>query len=135
MLRSGFLLGVSGSAAVLSLLVLPAVRHGADAWAAPVAFQAPNEAPAVSIRPTDAALPGLRPVSLRISPVRSTPVEVASAPRPEARPVPGPAASGSPLSQEMPAKPRRLTREGCETPISALAGPEARRMVPGRCMT
>ena len=132
MLRSGFLLGVSGPAAILSLLLLPAVRHGADAWAAPAAPRATIE-PASPGPVIARTLPGLRPVSLEISPVRSTPVRVA--PQPEARIESGPAVSSSPLTQEIPSKPRRMTREGCETPISALAGPEARRMVPGRCMT
>ncbi len=36
----------------------------------------------------------------------------------------------------MPAKPfRRFQREGCEAPLSSLVGPEARRMVPGRCIS
>jgi len=134
MLRSGFLLGVSGPAAILSLLLLPAVRNSADAWAAPVTSHATVEA--ASPLPVIArTIPGLRPVSLEISPVRSSPVRVAIAPRPEVRTVPNTAVSGSTLTQEIPLKPRRMTREGCEAPISALAGPEARRMVPGRCMT
>jgi hypothetical protein len=31
-------------------------------------------------------------------------------------------------------KPRRTMRDGCEGAISSLAGPEARRMIPGRCI-
>ena len=120
MLRPGFVLGVTGPAAILTLLVLPMVRHGADALAAPapgqrVALEAPAAAP----------LPGLRPYDTAISPIH-----VATAPRPLDRVKPALTRE----VQELPAKPKRLTREGCETPISSLAGPEARRMVPGRCM-
>ncbi len=121
MLRPGFVLGVTGPAAILTLMVLPMVRHGADALAAPapaprLAMEAPAAAP----------LPGLRPYDTAISPIH-----VATAPRPLDRVKP---AAPTREVQELPAKPKRLTREGCETPISSLAGPEARRMVPGRCM-
>ena len=30
---------------------------------------------------------------------------------------------------------RRMVREGCETALSSLVGPEARRMTPGRCIS
>lgn len=121
MLRPGFVLGVTGPAAILTLLALPMVRHGADALAAPAA------APRVSLEaPVAAPLPGLRPYDTAISPIH-----LATAPRPLDRVKP---AAPTREVQEMPVKPKRLTREGCETPISSLAGPEARRMVPGRCM-
>ena len=120
MLRPGFVLGVTGPAAILTLLVLPMVRHGADALAAPAAPRVALEAPAAM------PLPGLRHYDTAISPIH-----VATAPRPLDRVKP---AAPTREVQEMPAKPKRLTREGCETPISSLAGPEARRMVPGRCM-
>lgn len=122
MLRPGFILGVTGPAAILSVLLLPVVRHGADAIAASADMPArvAYEAPATP-------LPGMRPYSTAISPIH-----VAAAPRPAARTETAP---GRAAQEELPAKPRRLTREGCETPISSLAGPEARRMVPGRCMT
>lgn len=121
MLRPGFVLGVTGPAAIMTLLALPLVRHGADALAAPVA------APRIALEaPVAAPLPGLRPYDTAISPVH-----VATAPRPAQalRPV-----APTRAVEELPIKPRRLTREGCETSISSLAGPEARRMVPGRCM-
>ncbi|CAO4165821.1 hypothetical protein [Methylorubrum populi] len=118
MLRPGFILGVSGPAAILTLLLLPTIRQEADAMAAPSAPRIAYEAPA--------ALPGMRPYSTAISPIH-----LATAPRLAPRMEQAPTRSAQ---EEMPAKPRRLTREGCETPISSLAGPEARRMVPGRCM-
>ncbi|SFL62817.1 hypothetical protein [Methylorubrum salsuginis] len=121
MLRPGFVLGVTGPAAILTLLVLPMVRHGADALAAPAS------APRLALEaPAATPLPGLRPYDTAISPIH-----VATAPRPLHRLQPTPSTREV---QEMPVKPKRLTREGCETPISSLAGPEARRMVPGRCM-
>lgn len=130
MVRSGLLLGVSGPAAILTLLILPSVREGADRMTAP-------KAPAPAIESTaPLAAPGLgggEPVSLRISPIRGQPLHLATMPRPESRQIPvnvGPSAS-----EKEPLKPRRTTREGCEAPLSSLVGPEARRMLPGRCMT
>lgn len=130
MLRSGFLLGLGGPAAILTLLILPTVRASADRL---VAQTAPISAPA-SAGATH--LPGFRPASLQISPIHDRGVQVATVPGKETRnivpvsPAVGPTAS----EKEMLPKPRRMTREGCETPLSSLVGPEARRMVPGRCM-
>lgn len=121
MLRPGLVLGVSGPAAILTLLALPMVRQGADAMAAPAAMRVAIQAPVA------APLPGFRPYDTAISPIH-----VATAPRTESRPLP--LAPTRSVQEELPAKPKRLTREGCEAPISSLAGPEARRMVPGRCM-
>ncbi|MHB2210201.1 hypothetical protein [Methylobacterium sp. CM6257] len=121
MLRSGFLLGLSAPAALLTLLVQPVVRETADHWTSP----------AVTAPAQQAALPGMRPVSLAISPTR-----VAGLQRAETRPAP---VAGE--AQEMGIKPilkqppRRLVREGCETALSSLVGPEARRMTPGRCIS
>lgn len=120
MLRPGFILGVSGPAAILTLLLLPVVRQEADARGAPTAPRVAYEAPATP-------LPGMRPYSIAISPIH-----VATAPHPAARTETAPTRSAQ---EELPAKPKRLTREGCEAPLSSLVGPEARRMVPGRCMT
>lgn len=120
MLRPGFILGVTGPAAILTVLLLPVVRQEADARAASIMPRTAYEAPAT-------ALPGMRPYSTAISPVH-----LAVAPRPAARTETAP---GRSAQEELPVKPKRLTREGCEAPISSLAGPEARRMVPGRCMT
>ena len=60
MLRSGFILGVSAPAALLTILVQPVVRDTADRWTAPVPTAQVVYAP----------LPGMRPVSLAISPTR-----------------------------------------------------------------
>lgn len=125
MLRSGFILGVSAPAAILTLMVHPMVRDTVDHWTAPVALttaQAPVSVPA--------PLPGMRPASLAISPTR-----VAGVPRMESRPAPAAQQRGA-ESEERPAlKPRRTMREGCEAALSALVGPEARRMLPGRCIS
>lgn len=121
MLRSGFILGVSAPAALLTVLIQPVVRETADRWVPP--------APVAQLAP--APLPGMRPVSLAISPTR-----VAGVQRMDGRSVP--AASEA---QELGIKPilkqpgRRLVREGCETALSSLVGPEARRMTPGRCIS
>ncbi len=121
MLRSGFILGVSAPAAILTLMAHPMIRDTADRWTAPVAVTG-NPSPAALLAP--APLPGTRPVSLAISPTR-----VAGVPRP------APSAQGA-ESEERPAlKPRRTMREGCEAALSALVGPEARRMLPGRCIS
>ena len=120
MLRTGFALGVSVPAAIMPLLLLPVVRQEADAMGAPTAPRVAYEAPATP-------LPGMRPYSTAL-----TPIHVATAPRPSTRSESMPTRSAQ---EELPAKPRRLTREGCEAPLSSLVGPEARRMVPGRCMT
>lgn len=121
MLRSGFILGVSAPAALLTVLVQPVVRETADRWTPPV--------PVAQLAP--APLPGMRPVSLSISPTR-----VAGVQRSEGRiaPIAGEAQDLSirPILRQ-PA--RRLVREGCETALSSLVGPEARRMTPGRCIS
>ena len=120
MLRPGFVLGVSGPAAILTLLLLPAIRQEADAMSGPTM-------PRIGYETTATSLPGMRPYSTAISPIH-----VAMAPRPASGAEPAPARSAQ---EQVPVKSKRMTREGCETPISSLAGPEARRMVPGRCMT
>ncbi|GEP10465.1 hypothetical protein MGN01_23100 [Methylobacterium gnaphalii] len=110
---------------ILTLLVLPSVRASADRLVVP-------QAAAAAAR-LATSLPGTRPASLSISPIhRDTASEVSQA-RPATRTNPaivGPSAS----EREMLPKPRRMMREGCEAPLSSLVGPEARRMVPGRCM-
>ncbi|WP_430911925.1 hypothetical protein [Methylobacterium sp. sgz302541] len=120
MFRSRFLLSVSGPAAIVALLVQPMVRQTADAWAG---------SPAVATMiPAPAPLPGMRPVSLAISPIH-----VAHATRIGERRAPETAQQTDEKAQ-LSIKPRRSVREGCETAVSSLAGPEARRMVPGRCI-
>nr|WP_276081651.1 hypothetical protein [Methylobacterium sp. GC_Met_2] len=121
MLRSGFILGVSAPAALLTVLLQPVVRETADRWVplVPVAQLAP------------APLPGMRPVSLAISPTRVAGVQKMDGHG-------GPTASEA---QDLGIKPilkqpgRRFVREGCETALSSLVGPEARRMTPGRCIS
>lgn len=126
MLRSGFLLGVGGPAAILTLLVLPSVRASADRLIQDVA---PSHAPA-------SQLPGvMRPAAFEISPIHGSGLHLATMPRPEPSAARAPVVTTGPAvsEKEMP-KAKRLTREGCEAPLSSLVGPEARRMVPGRCM-
>ena len=124
MLRSGFILGVSAPAAILTLMVHPMVRDAADRWVAPVAQAAP------AIIPAPLPLPGMRPVSLAISPTR-----LAGVPRIETRPSPVATQGLDPAERPAFKQPRRTMREGCEAPLSALVGPEARRMTPGRCIS
>lgn len=125
MLRSGFILGVSAPAAILTLMVHPMVRDTADRWTAPVAL---TSAQAPAALPSPAPLPGMRPVSLAISPTR-----IAGVPRLESRPAPS--AQGAESEERPVLKPRRTMREGCEAALSALVGAEARRMLPGRCIS
>lgn len=126
MLRSGFILGVSAPAAILTIMIHPMVRDTADRWTAPVAV-VDVQAPTTIAMP--APLPGMRPASLAISPTR-----MAGVPRLESRSAP--AAQQGAQSEERPTlKPRRTMREGCEASLSALVGPEARRMLPGRCIS
>ncbi len=125
MLRSGFILGVSAPAAILTLMVHPMVRDTADRWTAPVAV---TSAQAPAALPSPAPLPGMRPVSLAISPTR-----IAGVPRLESRPAP--AAQGAESEERPVLTPRRTRREGCEAALSALVGAEARRMLPGRCIS
>ncbi|QEE42197.1 MULTISPECIES: hypothetical protein [unclassified Methylobacterium] len=124
MLRSGFILGVSAPAALLTVLIQPVVRETADRWTPPVLTAAAA---------VQAPLPGMRPASLALSPTR-----VAGVQRVDSR-------SGSVAEEgqeigirpllKQPQQPRRLVREGCETALSSLVGPEARRMIPGRCIS
>ena len=124
MLRSGFILGVSAPAALLTVLIQPVVRETADRWTPPVLTAAAA---------VQAPLPGMRPASLALSPTL-----VAGVQRVDSRS--GPVAEEGqeigirPLLKQ-PQQPRRLVREGCETALSSLVGPEARRMIPGRCIS
>jgi len=124
MLRSGFILGVSAPAALITVLIQPVVRETADHWSPPV-IAATASVPS--------PLPGMRPASLALSPTR-----VAGVQRIESRS--GPVAEeeqelGTQPILKPPLQPRRLVREGCETALSSLVGPEARRMIPGRCIS
>lgn len=126
MLRSGFVLSVSAPAAILTLLVHPMVQASADQWLAPASVVAPDlSAP----RP----LPGMRPVSIVISPTR-----VASVQFDRSRAASSAAETAQEIDKDLvkpPLRPRRTMREGCEAALSSLVGPEARRMVPGRCIS
>ncbi|MBY0258079.1 hypothetical protein, partial [Methylobacterium sp.] len=112
MSRSGFFLSVSGPAAILTLLVHPTIRQTADQWTPAPAF-------VVSSTPVQATVP----------------VEVASIPGAGTRTMPAIPSSGRTASDKDAPRMRKPLQEGCERSISSLAGPEARRMVPGRCMT
>jgi len=121
MFRSGFLFSISGPAALLTVLIQPTVQQAADHWS--------GTSPAPVVR--QAELPGQRTASTAISPVR-----VASIARPVNRTdstVSSP--TGRTASEKEAPKVRRMMREGCEGAISSLAGPEARRMLPGRCIS
>ncbi|GJE37609.1 hypothetical protein QO016_003425 [Methylobacterium persicinum] len=121
MQRSGFILGIGAPAALLTVLAQPVVRDTADQWS-PIVPVAAATAPA--------PLPGMRPVSLAVSPTR-----VAGIAREASRSGPVAVQIQEPTGP-MPVKPmRRNLREGCEAPLSSLVGPEARRMVPGRCIS
>ena len=121
MLRSGFILGVSAPAAILTILVQPVVRETADRWTPPM-IVATSSAPA--------PLPGMRPVSLALSPTH-----LAGAQRAEDRLVPVAEEAQDMGIRPILKQPRRSVREGCETALSSLVGPEARRMTPGRCIS
>ena len=126
MLRSGFLLSVSAPAAVLTLLIQPSVQQAAQHWApqAQVSMQS-------RIELSGPDLPGQRVASTAISPLR-----MASVTRPTSPANPANIGqSGRTASEKDQPKARRLMREGCEGAISSLAGPEARRMLPGRCIS
>lgn len=121
MFRSGFLLSISGPAAFLTVLIQPTVQQAADHWSGAASTPVVQQAP----------LPGQRIASTAISPTR-----LAAIARPVTRTdstVSGQA--GRTASEKDTPKVRRLMREGCEGAISSLAGPEARRMLPGRCIS
>lgn len=124
MLRSGFFLSVSGPAALLTLLVQPMVQQAADGLAPTAAIAAPVTA---GIAPAPIVSPALRIPTI-------SPVHVASVQRSAPTAAPVPAKAGTATEMQPSVKPRRLMRDGCEGAISSLAGPEARRMVPGRCI-
>lgn len=118
MRRSGLLLGIGAPAAFLTFMAQPIVRASADSWT-----------PTVAAMPAPAALPGMRPASLSLSPTRVAGVARAATQS-------GPVANEAQEMGPKVVKPaRRTVREGCETALSALVGPEARRMVPGRCIS
>jgi hypothetical protein len=118
MLRSGLILGIAGPAALLTLLVHPMVRDNAD----------------LVVRPgLSIAHPFQDVVMARAS--STTFLQVATVIRSERRPTEPATAPQRQNSDRSSSKlPRRLMKEGCEGAISSLAGPEARRMLPGRCI-
>jgi len=121
MSRSGFFLSVSGPAAILTMLIQPTVREAADQWA-------PSTKPAVVMSSQDTS-------EVRVVPATSGHVHLASVPNASPRPAPAAPALGRTASDKEMPRMRKPLQEGCERSISSLAGPEARRMVPGRCMT
>ena len=119
MLRSGLILCMAGPAALLTMLVHPMVRDGADFAGRPAGTQVMivEEAPVVTAPTVE---------TMRIaSVVRSEGNSAAEATRSQVQD------SRDKASSKLP---RRLMKEGCEGAISSLAGPEARRMLPGRCI-
>ena len=120
MSRSGFLLSITGPAALLTVLVQPTLQEPS----APRAMDVP-----VAMA-SQAALPGQRIASTALSPART-----ASITRPENRANSALNGQGRTASEREQPKARRFMREGCEGAISSLAGPEARRMLPGRCIS
>lgn len=125
MLRSGLILSVGGPAALLTMLVLPVVQREADRWSHPVATsqQVPASlTPAIIHSP--AQIGGSDIAVLRVTTAVSN-----------ERRAPAFSSDQDTVSTEKPVlKPRRTMRDGCEGAISSLAGPEARRMIPGRCI-
>jgi hypothetical protein len=121
MSRSGFLLSVTGPAAILTLLIHPTIRQAADQWA-------PVAKPAISLAQQD--IP-----DVRVLPATVGHVHLASVPSAAPRSEPVTPALGRTASDKDMPRMRKPLQEGCERAISSLAGPEARRMVPGRCMT
>lgn len=120
MRRSGVILGIGAPAALLTVLAQPVIRDSADQWAPTVPVTAPA---------SPAVLPGMRPASLALSPTLVAGIDRGSR-------ASGPVASEVQLPGGPTPKPvRRFLREGCEAPLSSLVGPEARRMVPGRCIS
>ncbi len=119
MRQSGVFLKISALAAFLTCFAQPMVQASADQWTGP--------APVMATVPV--ALPGMRPASIALSPTRVAGVE-----RTVTRTAPV-----TNEAQEMGIKPlkpaRRMVREGCETALSPLVSPEARRMSPGRCIS
>lgn len=119
MRRSGVFLKISAMAAFLTCFAQPMVQASADQWTGPV--QAMANLPA--------ALPGMRPASIALSPTRVAGVERAAS---RTAPVTNEAQE---LWIKSPKPVRRLVREGCETALSPLVSAEARRMTPGRCIS
>lgn len=116
MLRSGLILGIAGPAALFTLLIQPMMRESAD-----LVVRQDH----VVVLPIQAVMTTNANIELRVAAVvrserRSIDKSIDSQDRTRDK-------SSSKL-------PRRLMKEGCEGAISSLAGPEARRMLPGRCI-
>ena len=116
MLRSGLILGIAGPAALLTVLLQPMVRESAD----------------VVLRQD---LTVVLPVQAVLVAKAAAETRVAAVVRSERRPAERSMDSqGHGRDKSLSKLPRRLMKEGCEGAISSLAGPEARRMLPGRCI-
>ncbi|CAA2103960.1 hypothetical protein MBUL_02460 [Methylobacterium bullatum] len=126
MLRSGFILSVGGPAALLTMLVHPILQREADLRSPPgtaVTRQAPaSVTPAVILAPIGATKAEGTTLHFRtaLSIERRAPITSPD--------------QNSAMTDKPVLKPRRTMRDGCEGAISSLAGPEARRMIPGRCI-
>ena len=117
MSRSGFFLSVSGPAAILTLLVHPTIRQTADHWV-------PSRPSTIVVASDAVTIPAIGGV-----------VQLASVPNIPSRAAPSMPSSRQTASEKDAPRMRKPLQEGCERSISSLAGPEARRMVAGRCMT
>lgn len=125
MLRSGLILSVGGPAALLTMLVHPLLQREADLRSPPSAVT--QQAP-VSVMPAIILAPS------GLNKAEGTTIRISTALAVERR-VPAMASDqNSALTDKPVLKPRRTMRDGCEGAISSLAGPEARRMIPGRCI-
>lgn len=121
MFRSGLFLSVSGPAALLTLLTHPALRQSADQN--------------IVQQRSDISASANASVEAMFPPRTGRPVHIASIPNIRDRSMlVGPSIGQTASEREIP-RVRKPLQEGCERSISSLAGPEARRMVPGRCMT
>ena len=114
MLRSGLILGIAGPAALLTLLVHPTIRENADLV---------GRQDRLVLLPIQDVLAAKAQVE--------TVQQIAAVVRSEGRPIEAQRSGQDKASSKLP---RRLMKEGCEGAISSLAGPEARRMLPGRCI-
>lgn len=116
MLRSGLILGIAGPAALLTVLMQPMIRESAD----------------LVLRQDQAVV---LPIQDVITAKASIETRIAAVVRSEKRPIEKSIDSQGQAGDKSSSKlPRRLMKEGCEGAISSLAGPEARRMLPGRCI-
>ena len=118
MLRSGLILSIAGPAAFLTVLVHPTIRANAD-------FLGRQDR--VVVLPVHTVIAA----KLESAAIFRVAAVVRSERRPTETAIEHQRSDQGKASSKLP---RRLMKEGCEGAISSLAGPEARRMLPGRCI-